>query len=92
MRLRNSRIEDISREIVKLLQEEKFIEMAEREAAVQEVYAVIREDLMAEEKLDEEVRKILEQYLDTMNQDHIQYHEMFKMVKAKLAKERNIIL
>ena len=49
-------------------------------------------DLKVEEDLDEEVRKILEGYTQHMRQQHIEYHEMFQMVKRKLVKERNLIL
>jgi len=49
-------------------------------------------DLKVEDDLDEEVRKILEGYTQHMRQQHIEYHEMFQMVKRKLVKERNLIL
>ena len=92
MKLRETRVDHISREIVNILEEEGFIEIFEQSAAYQAVFSVFIDDLQVEEKLDLEVREILDQYSDKMDQDRIQYHEMFKMVKTKLAKERNLIL
>ena len=92
MKLRTARIEYLAGEILKYLEDEHFIEISDSDAAYSTVFSVIRDDLMVEVKLDEEVRLILEDYAETMDQDRIQYHEMFKMVKSKLAKERNLIL
>ncbi len=36
--------------------------------------------------------KIISRYAQQMRQQHIEYHEMFQMVKRKLMKERNLIL
>jgi uncharacterized protein len=92
MRLRAARIELLAEEILTILGSEEFIAVLDRPAALSALQALITEDLLKEEELDEDVRKILEQYADKMDQDRIQYHEMFKMVKEKLAKERNLIL
>jgi len=92
MKLQQSRIEFIAKEIMTMLESEGFIEVYERSEAFAAIQLSIMEDLMMEDKLDEEVRELLESYADKMDQDRIQYHEMFKMVKDKLAKERNLIL
>ncbi len=92
MKLREPRIDHIAREIVNILEEEGFIEVSDKSAAYSAVFNMILDDLELEEQLDVEVREILEQYSDKMDQDRIQYHEMFKMVKKQLAKERNLIL
>mgnify|MGYP001551497164 CR=1 FL=1 len=92
MKLKSSRINFIASEIVRILVEEDFIVVFDKEAVVAAVEATITDDLMVEEQLDEDVRKLLEEYEATMDQSNIQYHEMFKMVKTKLAKERGLIL
>ena len=92
MKLRRERVDVLSDQIVKILESEDFIEVLDAEEAFNVVQTTIIEDLMIEDKLDEEVHKILEEYADKMEQDRIQYYQMFKMVKDKLAKEKNLIL
>ncbi|OGL49807.1 MAG: hypothetical protein A2161_17790 [Candidatus Schekmanbacteria bacterium RBG_13_48_7] len=52
----------------------------------------IFDDLEVEDKLDEEIREILRNYENEMDKQNIPYHQMFKMIKTKLIKERNLIL
>jgi len=53
---------------------------------------VIYEELILEDRLNEEVREILREYADEFESGRVEYHRMFKMVKEKLAKEKGIIL
>lgn len=92
MKLQTSRIEFISSEILSILESEKFIVVKDQENAFNFIQNVITQDLLVEDKLDEEVREILDQHIDKIDQDRIQYHEMFRMVKDKLVKEKNLIL
>ncbi|MGB3974881.1 MAG: DUF507 family protein [bacterium] len=92
MKLRSSRIEYIAGEIVRILSEEEFIIVFDKDDAIAAVASVISEDLSVEDRLDEEVRKLLEDYEKTMDHGNIQYHEMFKLVKARLVKQRGLIL
>ena len=92
MKLRADRVNFLSNEILKILESEGFINVWDPENAHNFLVHVITDDLQVEDRLDKEVREILEQYAEKMDQDRIQYHQMFKMVKEKLAKERNLIL
>ena len=53
---------------------------------------IILEELSMEDKLNEEVRALLNQHSDTIRQDGISYQEMFRKIKTKLARERKIVL
>jgi hypothetical protein len=53
---------------------------------------VITDELMVEDKLNEEVREVLIQHASEMERSNVTYTEMFKMVKKKLAREKGIIL
>lgn len=53
---------------------------------------VIIEDLLVEDRLNEEVREILEQHQEQVNRGNIDYHKMFLMIKRKLAQERGLVL
>jgi len=92
MKLTRSQIEWISFEIVKGLTKGKLLEVHSQDRLVEKVKNIVTEDLMVEDKLNEEVREILSHYTYEMRRSSIVYHEMFKKVKAKLVKERKLIL
>jgi uncharacterized protein len=92
MKLKTSRINFIASEIIRILTEEEFIILFDRAQAISTVQTIIMDDLSVEDQLDEEVRKLLEEHETTMDHGNIHYHDMFKLVKTKLAKERGLIL
>jgi len=92
MRLTSDEIEYISRKIVKTLSAEGKLEMDSNARVVEAIGRVITDELMVEDKLNEEVREVLIQHASEMERSNITYTEMFKMVKKKLAREKGIIL
>jgi len=92
MRLTSDEIEYISRKIVKKLSAEGKLEMDSDARVVEGIGRVITEELMVEDKLNEEVREVLIHHASEMERSNITYTEMFKMVKKKLAREKGIIL
>ena len=93
MRLTSDEIEYLARKIVKTLSREGRIEIdAEARVVEGRSAAVITEELMVEDKLNEEVREVLLQHASEMQRSNITYTEMFKMVKKKLAREKGIVL
>ena len=92
MRLTSDEIEYIARKIVKTLSSEEKLEMDSEARVVEAIARVITDELMVEDRLNEEVREVLVQHSDEMQRSNITYSEMFKMVKRKLAKEKGIIL
>ena len=92
MRLTSEEIEYLSRKIVKTLTRAGRIEVESEKGVVDGVAAVITEELMVEDKLNEEVREVLLQHSSEMQRSNITYAEMFKMVKKKLAKEKGVVL
>ena len=53
---------------------------------------VIVDDLSVEDRLNEEVREILEQHQEKINRGNIDYHKMFLMIKRMLVQERGLVL
>ncbi len=92
MRLTSDEIEYISRKIVKTLSSEGKLEMDSDARVVEAIGRVITDELMVEDKLNEEVREVLIQHASEMERSNVTYTEMFKMVKKKLAREKGIIL
>ena len=92
MRLTSDEIEYISRKIVKTLSAEGKLEMDDAGRVVEAMGKVITDEMMVEDRLNEEVREVLLQHASEMERSNITYTEMFKMVKKKLAREKGIIL
>ena len=92
MRLTSDEIEYIARKIVKTLSSEEKLEMDSQTRVVEAIARVITDELMVEDKLNEEVREVLIQHASEMERSNVTYTEMFKMLKKKMAKEKGIIL
>jgi hypothetical protein len=92
MRISQKFVESIVSEIVKELLQKKMIEVSDYTVLQEKLVSVVIDDLMVEDKLDDEVRKIMEQHADVIRSSNVEYHEMFKTIKKKLVKERKIIL
>lgn len=82
----------ISTEVVKRLVAAQMIETKAADAITQRLRLRMQEELGVEERLSEEVRQILLQHQDEMRRTGVSYQEMYKKVKAQLARERKLIL
>jgi hypothetical protein len=92
MRLTKNQVEFLSHRLMKDLIERGFIE-ADDPAKLREKFGeIITDELLVEDKLNDEVREILTQHAEEMRRTNVEYREMFKMIKKKLARERKIIL
>jgi hypothetical protein len=92
MRLTKNQIEFIAHRITKDLIERGFIEADDPTKLREEFVRLVTDELMIEDKLNDEVREILTQHAEEMRRTNVEYREMFKMIKKKLARERKIIL
>lgn len=92
MKLRKQHIEVISARIIDELRQKGALEVEDENKAKALVRKVITDDLMVEDKLNEEVRELLEKVSSEIRQGSIEYHKMFRLVKEKLVKEKNLIL
>jgi len=92
MRLNKNQIEHMAFVIARnLLKEEKII-ADDKNKFIEDLINLITEDFQKEDKLDQEVREILSQHIEKIRNENIEYQTMFRMIKTKLAKERNIVL
>ena len=92
MRLNKQQIEHLAFSIIKGLLKEELILTEDKEKMVAEIHEIITKELEREDLLDEQVKEILKEKLNEIRNSNIDYYEMFKMVKAKLAEKENIIL
>jgi len=92
MRLSKNQIEHLSFVILRdLLKQEKII-VEDKHRQIEILIDLITEEFQKEDKLDQEVRGILSEHLEKIRNENIEYQTMFRMIKNKLAKERNIVL
>jgi len=92
MRLNKNQIEHLSFVVVRNLNKDGKVLIEDRARILSEVTALITEEFMKEDKLDQEVREILSKHMEKIRRENIEYQTMFRMIKTKLARERNIVL
>src|SRR5215467_12789956 len=80
----------LSRQIVRRLTP-GTIETHTPDKVTEVVNTLITNELDAEDKLNDEVREILEQYSDYMRREGVSYQEMFRKAKNTLIQQRKIV-
>jgi hypothetical protein len=92
MRLTNEQIDIIANRVVRGLAKRGFLAVEEAGEVESMVQQVIADELRVEDRLNDEVRELMREHMDRIRRADVEYHEMFKVIKARLAKERDIIL
>jgi hypothetical protein len=82
----------LARRTVKHLIDAKFITASDVKIVEARVAAGLIDELSLEDRINEEVRVILEAYSEEMRKTGAQYAEMFKKVKTELAKKYKAVL
>ena len=82
----------LARRTVKHLIDAKLITTSDLKGTEARVTVGLTDVLALEDRINEEVRVILEAYSDEMRKSGAQYAEMFKKVKTELAKKYKAVL
>jgi hypothetical protein len=82
----------LARRTVKHLIDAKLITVADARSVEARVNDALLDELSLEDRINEEVRVILEAYSEEMRKSGAQYAEMFKKVKTELAKKYKAVL
>jgi len=82
----------MAQEVVKRLIADQMIEAKSAEELTVRVRQAMAEEIAVEERVNEEARQILNDHSDEMRRTGVSYQEMFKKVKAQIAKDRKLIL
>ncbi len=82
----------LAREITKKLIAGEFIETSDVPGVTERVHAALTDELGLEDRINDEVRAILEQYQDEMQKTGASYQEMFKKVKNELVRKYKAVL
>ena len=92
MRLNKNQVEHMAFIIVRILVKEGKVILEDRGRLIESISSLITEDFQKEDQLDQEVREILSKHMEKIRKENLEYQTMFRMIKTKLAKERNIVL
>jgi hypothetical protein len=93
MRIPKEWVAIISKEIVEGLLKKQLIELKESKKRAIEVFEELMiDELMVEDRLNDEVRGILKQYETEIEKERMDFRTLFDLTKKKLVRERNIIL
>ncbi len=82
----------LGRRTVKHLIDAKLITTRNLKATEEGVTQALTEELALEDRINEEVRVILDAYSEEMRKSGAQYAEMFKKVKTELARKYKAVL
>jgi len=82
----------LAREITKKLIAGEFIETSNEQQVRDRLNAALLEELALEDRINDEVRMILETYSDEMRQSGANYQEMFKKIKNELVRKYKAVL
>lgn len=93
MRLPKEMIKHLADAIAANLESKGLAEYeAPKSAIAEKIAEVITADMMAEEKLNKDVEKLLSAHADEIAKENMDYRKVFDMTKRKLAQERGIVL
>jgi hypothetical protein len=80
----------LSRQIVHRLSP-RIIDTSSPQGTADLIAGVVGEELAVEDRLNDEVRDLLDQYEDYMRQEKVSYQEMFRRIKNTLIAQRKVI-
>lgn len=93
MRIPKTWIPYIADTIVENLLKKNMIELTvSKDILLEEVEKLILDELMVEDRLNEEVRELLKKYENEIEKGKLDYRKLFEMTKQKLVKQRNLVL
>ena len=82
----------LARELTNKLIEGEFIETPNKAAVTERIHSALLDELTLEDRINDEVRIILETYSDEMQRSGANYQEMFKKIKGELVRKYKAVL
>jgi hypothetical protein len=93
MRLSKERVKHMAETLAARLIQEGHVELlAQQKSLVEVLHHAVTEELSIEDRLNAEVRQLLQAYEQQIENGQVDYQKMFTMIKQKLVRERGIIL
>jgi hypothetical protein len=82
----------MAKQLLKRLSAAGLVQFDQPDYVTEVITQVMLDELGVEDRLNDDVRKILEQHQDEMKRVGASYEEMFKKVKRQLVRERKVVL
>jgi hypothetical protein len=79
-------------EVVKKLVEAEQVEVKNTADVTLKVRQAMMDEITVEDRISEEARQILIEHQETMRSTGVSYQEMFKKVKAQIARDKKLVL
>lgn len=93
MRIPKSWVPSMAKKIIDNLVKKELIEPAvPLSTLMEETEKLLMDELMVEDRLNDEVRQLLRKYESEIEKGRLDYRKLFELTKQKLVKERNIVL
>jgi len=92
MALRREYVRLLCVKVAEELKKQEMIDAPEGLDLADQIFQVMDPEVSLEDRINEEVRTLLNQYQDQMRQSGASYQEMFKLIKNKLVRERKLVL
>jgi hypothetical protein len=92
MHLQREFVTYTARELMKRLNKQGLVQYEQPDFVHEVISQVILDELSIEDKINDEVRKILEAHGDQMKQLGATYEDAFKTIKRQLVRERKVVL
>jgi hypothetical protein len=82
----------MAKQVLKRLSDEGLITYDQPEYVTEVINQVMFEELSLEDRINDEVRKILEEHGNQMKELGASYEDAFKAIKKELVRQRKVIL
>lgn len=82
----------MAKQVLKRLSAAGLVQFDQADYVTEVMTQVMLDELGVEDRLNDDVRKILEQHADEMKRAGASYEEMFKKVKKQLVHDRKVVL
>ena len=92
MNLLREHVAYMAQQTVKRLSAAGLIQLEQPEYVKEVMVSVMLDELGVEDRINDEVRKIIEEHDAEMKEMGASYEEMFKKIKKQLVRERSVIL
>jgi hypothetical protein len=93
VKLSEARVDKLSLDIIDTLAEQDDVRLQAKDAELSAaVKQIVEDELLVEERLDTEVRQLLEQHRSDIVMQRLSYDELFRRTKQRLINERRIVL
>jgi hypothetical protein len=92
MRYQREYVAYMAKQVLKRLGAAGLVQFDQPDYVTEVMTQVMLDELSVEDRLNDDVRKILEQHGEEMKQVGASYEEMFKKVKKQLVRERKVVL